>query len=213
MGFDFIAAALFGFLGAACHQMWSRAGPLLQVFFALLWFGLVAASQPLFVERLIGGYPGDSFHTLGMPQAAGLVLLSAAMTAGILLVAKSAAESFQYYLREPVASLVILPFALLLFLIWDFLAPQIYYGYYLVIFDGLPLQWVLHPDKILERLIAFMTPGPAVSLANDTAALMLHTLLLLGAARIVAGTARARFVPLMLTLALARFALLKLAGL
>ena len=213
MGFDFIAAVLFGVFGAACHQAWARAGALWQVLFALLWYGLVSASNPLFVERLIGGYPGDSFHTLGMPQAVGLVVLSAAMVAVVLLVAKSAAESFQFYLREPVASLVLLPFVLLLFLIWDFLAPQIYYGYYLVIFDGLPLQWVLHPDKILERLIAFLTPGPAVSVANDTAALVLHTLLLLGAAKIVAGTARARFVPLMLTLALARFALLKLAGL
>jgi len=213
MGFDFIAAVLFGVFGAACHQAWGRAGAFWQILFALLWYGFVAASQPLFVERLIDGYPGDSFHTLGMVQAAGLVVLSSAMVTGVLLVAKAGAASFQYYLREPVASLVILPFVLLLFLIWDFFAPQIYYGYYLVIFDGLPLQWVLHPDKVLERLLAFVTPGPAVSLANDTAALLLHTLLLMAVAKIVAGTARTRFVPLMLTLALARFALLKLAGL
>ena len=88
MAFDFFAATLFGLLGAAVFQIWRRARSIWQLPLALLWYALVAASHPLFVERLIGGYPGDSFHTLGVTQAAGLVALSAVMLAGLLLIAK-----------------------------------------------------------------------------------------------------------------------------
>ena len=212
MGLDFIAALLFGLFGAGCFQMWGRAGPVWSCVLALVWYGLVAASDAGFGARLIDGYPGDSFHTLGVGQAVGLVLLSAAMAAAVLLAARGAAGAAMSYLRDPIGSLAVLPMAVVLFLIWDFLAPQLYYGYYLLIFDGLPLQWVLHPDRVLTRLIAFLTPGGTGSLSQDTAALMLHALLLLAAAKIVAGTGRGRFVPLMLTLALARFVLLKIAG-
>lgn len=213
MGLDVIASVLFGCVGAVFFKQWALSRSLWSIVLAGIWYGLVAGSQPMFVERLVEGYQGDSFHTLGPLQAGGLILLSGLMVCGVLFFTMKAFDGLQYYLRDPFSGLSILPVAVLAFMLWDFLAPQVYYAYYLLIFDGLPLQWVLHPDRILERLIAFVTPGPKVSLADDTAALMLHALILLGIAKIVGGTTGVRFVPLFVVLVLGRFAILKVAGL
>ncbi len=51
--------------------------------------------------------------------------------------------------------------ALGLFVVFDWLSPQIYYLWYLVIFDGLPLQWVagyLPRPLDAAKILALMGP-------------------------------------------------------
>lgn len=87
------------------------------------------------------GYVGDSFHTLSRGEQLGLVGLSVFLGGWMIaLVCR---------LTGPVRAMV---------LFWAFvwLSPQVYYTYYLTIFDGLPWQIVIRdppgPTTILHLL-------------------------------------------------------------
>lgn len=81
-------------------------------------------------------YEGDSFFTLGVAGQAGLAVLSAVMALALCLSAGVLARRFRQLWR----GVLVAPG---LFWIFLWLSPQVYYGYYLLIFDGLPLQIVI----------------------------------------------------------------------
>ncbi|MEO1249264.1 MAG: hypothetical protein AAFW76_05430 [Pseudomonadota bacterium] len=80
-------------------------------------------------------YEGDSFFTLSMGGRVGLLLISFALAAAILALAWRLTHERPLPWRLAIAAV--------LFYLSVWLSPQIYYLYYLLIFDGLPWQIVV----------------------------------------------------------------------
>jgi hypothetical protein len=80
-------------------------------------------------------YEYDSFYTLTAIQQAGLGVLS------LLLFGVLVYFCFRAVRQKPLAIRIII--ASVVFYIFVWLSPQIYYTYYLLIFDGLPIQIVI----------------------------------------------------------------------
>jgi len=95
-------------------------------------------------------YDGDSFFTLNLAGQAGLIVLSAFLSACAIWAAWRIGQDRSIFTRILIA--------LAAFYLFTWLSPQIYYGYYLIIFDGLPLQIVIQsppsPDEV-ARLLSF----------------------------------------------------------
>ncbi len=54
----------------------------------------------------------------------------------------------------------------LIYLLLHRLSPQLYYLYYMTLFDGLPLKWVIGAEYDLQRFSAIVLPGPKERLAD-----------------------------------------------
>lgn len=110
-------------------------------------------------------YANDSFHTLTPLGQFGLALLSLGLTAVVLFAA------WRFMGQRATAVRLALGVGLFYGFVW--LSPQIYYGYYLMLFEGLPWQNVLKPP-----------PGPLSLLVliafQGSATLSAHALGLLG---------------------------------
>lgn len=89
-------------------------------------------------------YAEDSFLTLSMIQRFGLVFLSMALFSLMVFI-------FRRVVRKSSAILRILT-AIALFFLFVWLSPQIYYTYYQLIFDGLPVQIVIKAPPSPVRL-------------------------------------------------------------
>ena len=88
------------------------------------------------------GYAEDSFFTLGIGGRIGLLALSLLLAAGCVVLI------FWVSRRFGLAAGLLASVAVAYLFIW--LSPQIYYGYYLLIFDGLPVQWVIKSPPALD---------------------------------------------------------------
>ena len=107
-------------------------------------------------------YDGDSFWTLGLWGRVGLVALSAVLALGWLWAVRRAPG------RWPVRAAVWAG----AFCLFVWLSPQVYYLYYLTIFDGLPVQWVIRwPPDWLEPF-RLLTLHAKSSLSDHGKALM-----------------------------------------
>lgn len=118
-------------------------------------------------RALLAGYPADSFYSLSPLAGAGLAGLSVALIT--LLFALSLAKARWLSARfGPGPGLWSLDLALTLGLaylaLW--LAPQLYYLYYLTIFDGLPWQSVIKPPPGAGAFLGvlLMTEPPSLSI-------------------------------------------------
>lgn len=80
-------------------------------------------------------YGSDSFFTLSTGGQIGLAALSMTLACGMLVLTYRASRGRPFALRILIA--------LLLFAAFEWLSPQIYYIYYRLIIQGLPLQWVI----------------------------------------------------------------------
>lgn len=94
-------------------------------------------------------YAEDSFHTLSLASQIGLVVLSL-LLAGLLIFA-----SWRLALRRRLAARI--AFAVLLLFLFVWLSPQVYYLYYLALFDGLPWQIVIKLPPSPVELLGFLT--------------------------------------------------------
>ncbi|MEO1397259.1 MAG: hypothetical protein AAFU56_00140 [Pseudomonadota bacterium] len=95
-------------------------------------------------------YGEDSLFTLALPARIGLVALSTLLAVLILWLARRWSLG-----RHPVMCLAI---GLGLFAAFEWVSPQIYYTYYLIIFDTLPIQMVIDwpPGPVqLFKLLTF----------------------------------------------------------
>jgi hypothetical protein len=103
-------------------------------------------------------YRDDSFFTLGLVEIAGLLVVSVLLVLGVLALARRLCRGRLG--RRLVA-------AAGLFWVFLWLSPQVYYAYYQLIFDGLPVQivigWPPGAETVLRRL-AFA--GPATLAAH-----------------------------------------------
>ena len=98
-------------------------------------------------------YQQDSFFDLSFWERVGLVCISATLAVMILLAAR-------VLLRErPVWQRI--AGALLLFWVFVWASPQVYYAYYRTIIPDLPLQWVIWPPASpVEALRMLVFSGP-----------------------------------------------------
>lgn len=95
-------------------------------------------------------YAEDSFHTLSLAGRIGLVALSLVL-AGLLVFAS-------WCLARRLGPAAGVVFAVLLLFLFVWLSPQVYYFYYMTLFEDLPWQAVIKappsPVKLL-KLLAF----------------------------------------------------------
>lgn len=95
-------------------------------------------------------YAEDSFFTLGTGGQIGLLCLTGLL--GVLCL------WLVWYLVEGFGRFVRVLIALAVFWLFLWLSPQVYYMFYLIIIDGLPLQWVVQtpPEPMkMVRLLSF----------------------------------------------------------
>lgn len=99
-------------------------------------------------------YENDSFLTLSVAERIGLVCVTLLLSAALIWLFWVAIKRVNIWIR-PLLGLVFL-----YLFIW--LSPQIYYLYYLVIFDFLDLKNVIHPPfnpLTLFNLLTFTESG------------------------------------------------------
>jgi len=118
-------------------------------------------------------YRDDSFFTLGLLEAAGLLVVTVLLVLGMLALARRLRRGGLG--RRLVA-------AAGLFWVFLWLSPQVYYVYYQLIFEGLPVQivigWPPGAETVLRRLVF---AGPATLAAHGQG--VLGWVLVVGAVR------------------------------
>ena len=119
-------------------------------------------------------YQDDSFFTLGIVEAAGLLAVTGALALGILAMAR------RLYRGAGLGRRLVAAAGLFWAFLW--LSPQVYYAYYQLIFDGLPVQivigWPPGAETVLRRLVF---AGPATLAAHGQG--VLGWVLVVGAVR------------------------------
>ena len=99
-------------------------------------------------------YSEDSFFTLSPLHGIGLLVLTAALSLSMLWITRalSRKRGLPWRIAIPVCGFVLF--------VW--LSPQVYYAYYLAIFDDLPVQLVVGPvPDLIEALRYASFTGPA----------------------------------------------------
>lgn len=94
-------------------------------------------------------YEGDSFHTLTGAGQIGLALLSLVLSATLLW------AGWRVMAGKPITLRIALALALFFGFVW--LSPQVYYTYYMTLFDGLPWQSVIKSPPGIERLLRLLS--------------------------------------------------------
>ena len=151
----------------------------------LISMALATAVLLPFNFALLGNAPeNDSFFTLTLFGRAGLVLLSAVFLVSLFWLLAAKTRWLRKLWPEP-GMLFAVDIALgwLIYLAAHHLSPQLYYSYYLILFDGLPAQWVINTQIDLEALRNLVIPGTKDRLSDFLAtagfwAVLPYTLLL-----------------------------------
>ncbi len=98
-------------------------------------------------------YRQDSFFDLSTWGQIGLAGLSALLFVITLLIARACLAKRSNSMR--------LVGALVLFWLFVWLSPQVYYQYYRILIEGLPQQWVIWPPaSVLDAFYLLMFQGP-----------------------------------------------------
>lgn len=116
-------------------------------------------------------YEGDTFFNLTVLGRIGLGLLS------ITLFALTMAAFYWVAKRMSLASRIVTALVFLWLFIW--LTPQIYYLYYLLLFDGLVLQNVIRKPPDAQEILAIMTFSDRAWLSSHAKALLGWAMILL----------------------------------
>lgn len=103
-------------------------------------------------------YREDSFHTLTLEGQAGLLILS--MVLGGLLIWAARRTTRRRFLAIRLGGAVLVFWAFL----W--LSPQIYYLYYMILIDGLPLQNVIKSPPGVTEMASLLTFTDCATLSN-----------------------------------------------
>ena len=109
-------------------------------------------------------YTDDSFNTLTMIQQTGLTAISLLLGLFCIFIC------FRLFRNRSRLSRLLISLGVLFLLVW--LSPQIYYSYYLIIFDGLPFQAVIKKPPspwALTQLLSFQSNA---SLSDHTKAIL-----------------------------------------
>ena len=99
-------------------------------------------------------YTQDSFFTLTYPGQIGLATVSLLLAVCFLW--------FVMWLGRRTSRPIRILVSIVLFVFFIWLTPQVYYAYYYLVIEGLPLQWVLKSPPTpadLGRLLTFTGPS------------------------------------------------------
>lgn len=109
-------------------------------------------------------YNEDSFHTLSPAGQIGLLIVSLGFALGLVWVIRRLSRGRGRLVRFEIWSVV--------FYLFIWLSPQGYYAYYRMMFDGLPLQWVVGwPTSIWDAIGILTFTGPGTLSAHSLGAL------------------------------------------
>lgn len=145
---------------------------------AMMMLGAVAVTAPGLWSPVIARYPGDSHHTLPGLTGLYIFLLATALAVAGVIAARSLTRWLWYSMDGRLFRVLAPASVILVFALASLLVPQVFYTAYLVIFDNLPLQWVIEPGQTVQRLGAVLLWHPGQSLSQDGAAVTLHAMLL-----------------------------------
>lgn len=109
-------------------------------------------------------YSQDSFHTLTGVQQIGLGTLS------LLLFSLCFYICFQFTKSRSLPINLVIFCTIFFLYVW--LSPQIYYMYYMLIFDSLPMQIVIHAPPTPWSLIKLLSFQEKASLSNHSKAIL-----------------------------------------
>jgi len=115
-------------------------------------------------------YQNDSFYSLSIAGQIGLVLLSLFISIGIVWIAHKLSRN-----QNIVSRLCI---ALGLFYAFIWLSPQIYYSYYWLIFENLPVQNVIKRPPSLGKIANLIFFQERASYSNHGKGLLFLLLIL-----------------------------------
>ncbi len=124
-------------------------------------------------------YADDSFHTLSLTGRIGLVCLSLGLAALILWLA------WRGTARVGLAARLLIVGALFFSFVW--LSPQVYYTYYLILFDGLPWQVVINTPPGPASLLDLLTFREAATLSAHAQGMLGWALIAMAGVRQAAG--------------------------
>ncbi|WP_350335067.1 hypothetical protein [Coralliovum pocilloporae] len=169
--------------GDGLVAVYDQLGHLLRL---MLWLFLALAvsalMSPAFLNAVSSGYAGDSAYTLSPIGQAGLLLLSCLLI--IFIAALKAWLGRKLFSRLRLTNSAVLSvlgdLALTVVLCWLALslAPQVYYTYYLFLFDGLPIQIVARFLSAADFMALVLLDG-APSLSSHLQGLFVRALLLM----------------------------------
>lgn len=109
-------------------------------------------------------YAEDSFFSLTIAGRAGLIVLTLLLFAGSIAVVRVMTRVWATPIRVVAA--------IMLFWVFVWLSPQIYYLYYMVVFNGLPLQNVIHPPPTPLDIFRLMTFSDYATLSDHGKGIM-----------------------------------------
>lgn len=153
--------------------------------FSLVTFVSIALNIILhtnFRTALVNRYPGDSIYTLSTTAGLGLAAISTTLLVLILLLSwfcttkwiiasqgKSLSTKSTYFVLDLWTTGAV-------YLLMLVLAPQVFYIYYLWVFAGLPVQWVISP-MTWDTFVTVVTVPSGGSMAEHSAGIALWVLL------------------------------------
>ena len=118
-------------------------------------------------------YDNDSFYTLTAIQQVGLGTISLLLFSIVVYFCYKAINQKPLAIRIAIAGII--------FYLFVWLSPQIYYTYYLMIFDGLPLQIVIKTMPTPQTLFRVLTFQENTSLSDHSKAIMGWILIIIAA--------------------------------
>lgn len=116
---------------------------------------IVLAWHPSLWTPLAQGYSGDTLHNLSLIGRIGLVLLTLVLVVLLISVSMVKSRMLQQMPRAShgAAAAIFMMDLLLTFLLFAAavtLVPQVYYTYYLLLFDFLDQQWIIKPSALVR---------------------------------------------------------------
>lgn len=109
-------------------------------------------------------YDGDSFYTLSMIGRAGLVLLSGLLAVALVWLFVKTTKQFNLILK------LVFSIIFLWFFVW--LSPQVYYAYYVFIFDTLEFKNVIKPPPTPKELLSLLSFSDRANFSNHSKGLL-----------------------------------------
>ncbi len=136
-------------------------------------------------------YDGDSFFTLSNSSQIGLALLSLSLTVVCLI---ATGRLFRLIPKRGLPARLAARLGVAVFVTWLFvwLSPQIYYLYYLTIFDGLPWQIVVQNPPEFHAILQQVTFSGPATLSDHSKGLLAWLLILYASAQPLWQRARQR---------------------
>ena len=103
-------------------------------------------------------YEGDSFFTLTIIERTGLVLLSSILAVALILTFLKITIQFKLVVK--------LAFSVILLWLFVWLSPQIYYFYYIFLFDTLEFQNVIKLPPKPKEIFSLLSFSDRANLSN-----------------------------------------------